>query len=45
MTYFKHKQTGKYLSFLNEGTSFNNSKLVLSDCSMCDDPYILEPAK
>lgn len=45
MTYFKHKETGKYLSFLNEGTSFNNSKLVLSDCPMCDDPYILEPAK
>lgn len=45
MAYFKHKNTGKYLSFSNTGTSFNNANMVLSDCFMCERPGVLEPAQ
>ena len=45
MAYFKHKNTGKYLSFSNIGTSFNNANMVLSDCAMCEMTGILEPAQ
>lgn len=45
MAYFKHKNTGKYLSFSNTGTSFNNANMILSDCPMCERQGILEPAQ
>ena len=44
MTYFRHKETNKYLTFSNIGTSFNNSNIVLSDCAMCETDGILKPS-